>query len=185
MIPLTILTRRSMLGEFGSTGPTSAKAANPAKVTRLPFFLYADESGLGAEDCHVKVAAPKKNKPKRKQEQEPEIPVDPSIFLLSPHAHEFVPSAVSSDAAMNVDATEFVPECFYGQYFCPPTTVFNAEAFMDSDKDSDEEDVSTAAGESGDSEGESSAQLVPPPGLAPPPGLDAPWGALVPPPGLA
>jgi len=160
------------------------KGSKPQESDEVEFFLYADENGLGAEDCRVLVAGPRgktKGSSSRKSDQVERAPV----FLMSPHAHEFIP------AHMNEPAPDFVPQHTYEQLWpCMTQSVmFNGDAFEDDEKDSDQEDFSTVAGESGESEGESSAGVGHASGCStsvdPPPGLELTWCSIQPPPGLA
>jgi len=160
------------------------KGSRPQESDEVEFFLYADGNGLGAEDCHVLVAGPHAKTRGSfccKSKQMERAPV----FLMSPHAHEFVPGH------MNAHAVEFVPQPAFDQLW-PCTTqsvMFNGDAFEDDEKDSDHEDLSTAAEESGDSEGESSVGaghfMGLPCSIDPPPGLELNWCSIQPPPGLA
>jgi hypothetical protein len=160
------------------------KGSKPQESDEVEFFVYADENGLGAEDCHVRVAGPRSKtrgsllcKSKR-VEQAP-------VFLMSPHAHEFIPGQ------MNAQAADFIPQRTADQLWSCTTqsVMFNGDAFEDDEKDSDQEDFSTVAGESGDSEGESSmgaGHLVGlPASMDLPPGLELNWCSIQPPPGLA
>lgn len=154
------------------------KGSKPQESDEVEFFLYSDENGLGAEDCRVRVSGPRGKTRSCKSHHAEQAPA----FLMSPHAHEFIPGQ------MNAHSAEFVPQCPVEQLW-PCTTqsvMFNGDAFEDDDKDSDQEDLSTSAGESADSEGESSlGHAVKLPAIDPPPGLELNWCAIQPPPGLA
>lgn len=159
------------------------KGSKPQESDEVEFFLYADGNGLGAEDCHVRAIGPHSRMRDSSFRKSPQVERAP-VFLMSPHAHEFVPGQ------MNAHVADFVPQCPSGQSW-PCTTqsvMFNGDAFEDDEKDSDQEDLSTNAGESADSEGESSVgvgHLVGLPTIDPPPGLELNWCSIQPPPGLA
>lgn len=162
------------------------KGSKPQESDEVEFFLYADKNGLGAEDCHVRMAGPHgktRGSALCKSKHVEQAPV----FLMSPHAHEFKPGQ------MNAHAADFVPQGALDQLWsCATQSVFNGDAFEDDDgdeKDSDQEDLSTAAGESGDSEGETTMGMSRfvglPISIDPPPGLELNWCSIQPPPGLA
>lgn len=160
------------------------KGSKPQESDEVEFFLYVDENGLGAEDCHVRMAGPR-GKTRRSNPCKSDPVEQAPVFLMSPHAHEFTPGH------MNVHATDFVPSQHQFEQMWPCATqsvMFNGDAFEDDDKDSDQEDHSTTAGESGDSEGESSMATGHNTGLPtidPPPGLEWNCWSIQPPPGLA
>lgn len=159
------------------------KGSKPQESDEVEFFLYVDANGLGAEDCHVRMAGPHgktKGSSSCRSYQVEQAPV----FLMSPHAHEFKPGQ------MNANAADFVPQQHLEPLWpCATQSVmFNGDAFEDDDKDSDQEDLSTNAGESADSEGESCmgvGHFVGLPTIDPPPGLELNWCSIQPPPGLA
>lgn len=160
------------------------KGSKPRESDEVEFFLYADENGLGAEDCRVRVAGPR-SKGRNGSSRKCNTSEQASVFLMSPHAHEFTPGQ------MNAHAVDFVPQHHFEQMWpCATQSVmFNGDAFEDDDdKSSDQEDHSTSAGESADSEGETSTGTGHFTGLQsidPPPGLEFNWCSVQPPPGLA
>lgn len=101
------------------------RGARPKDGDEVTFFLYSDDSGLGAEDCYV-TSEPYPEQPKlkpqasaRSKEDKPSCPpLQPKPKQLSAHAHEFVPIVLvpldateddTESSDMNAQAEEFVP----------------------------------------------------------------------------
>lgn len=164
--------------------------SDPQSGDEVAFCLYADDNGLGAEDCYV-VGESQTSECTQSQFQwvNHEVKNDGGMskasYQMNPHAQDFCPR----------------------WQVCANTLVFNRSYTGDedsSDSDCDDfeptkkwcvDDGSTWAGDSSDSDAEASlkpfelcASGALPPGLHPPPGLDPPSIQLQlpiePPPGL-
>lgn len=186
--------------------------SEPRPGDEVVFYLYVDESGLGAEDCYVVGEAQ-------------EIPSQKTSFTwvnsqgnneppMNPHALEFTPSFqfASRKADENPHAAQFTPSCQYAnaevdEFLSAYESTF---AFDDTDSEVDdqccpfnlkyleEDELSTDAGDDSDNDWEAAQGFMTvqtwsaPPGLAAPPGMDLPPGlepvylplAIEPPPGL-
>jgi len=181
--------------------------SDPKPGDEVIFSLYADENGLGAEDCYVVgEAVPHDDDddfewvnlhPEEETEQETEG------SSLNPCAREFVPScspladfhfdrSLINQCCNQVESVNFASpiQCRNGL----DAFAFNLDGFSDSDDESDSDldaqskvlssldGYSTQAGDSSDSEMEISSDSMISMLLRPPPGLEVP--ELEPPPGL-
>lgn len=177
--------------------------SEPKAGDEVVFCLYADHDGLGAEDCYVVG----ESQPCELQQDELQW-VNTRVeedrdddCCMNPHAQEFIPGSALAEF-------EFATPVHHGCHAI--ACAFNMAYFSD-DSDSDTEDEfeagikaksgsqddnSTWAGDSSDSDSEMSrfTTIQPPPGLALlpmlPPGLESPPGleflqSIEPPPGLA
>lgn len=74
--------------------------ASPKEGDEVTFFLYADENGLGAEDCYAT------NDPRPPQ---PPAPVKKQVYSRPQITRRAPPQNVGSRKTMNAAAQEFVP----------------------------------------------------------------------------
>jgi len=187
--------------------------SEPQAGDEVTFCIYADDNGIGAEDCYiVGEALPVPSQVDacqwvntRPYEADDDLSSDDDDddegFFMNARANEFIPSFWSS--SMSPAAVEFNPPTHNAG------TAINMSYFSDdSDSESDFEPTmtrskhlsghddgwSTQASDASDSDSElrgpKSAMMLPPgltlpPGLEPPPGLEFPGFELEPPPGLA
>jgi len=76
--------------------------ASPKEGDEVTFFLYADENGLGAEDCYAT------NDPRPPQPPAP-APVKKQVYSRPQITRRAPPQNVGSRKTMNAAAQEFVP----------------------------------------------------------------------------
>jgi hypothetical protein len=174
--------------------------SEPQAGDEVTFCVYADDDGVGAEDCYIvgeAMPAPEQHDTcqwvnTRPHEADDDMGSDEEDdddegFFMSARANEFVPSCWSS--TMNPTAVEFQPQVQN------VGVAFNMSYFSD-DSDSDSEsdfeptmirskhlrshgDRSTQASDTSDSDLElcaSKVAMMMPPGLTLPPGLEPPPG---------
>lgn len=178
--------------------------SEPQPGDEVEFCVYADESGLGAEDCYVVGEA----EPKSVTDGEGWVNTCPAEFQEDVESDdESVDVESYSTEAWHCHCTTFTTpnqqEWSSFHQIAPLDThlwqkqsvcAFNTSYFADSDSDSDDDymtsrdllkshqldDSSTQAGDSSDSESEKRcsgpAVNMAPPGLSPPPGLAPPPG---------
>lgn len=150
----------------------------PKQGDEVTFFLYADENGLGAEDCYST------NDPHPPQPPEPRkqgsrlksnwvhnaeskhcmsaaakefiptilVPLNSedsdNVRAMNPEAKEFVPAPPGLGPSLNAEAMDFVPLASYS-IGSNMNCPINAKRFYDDDDDSDDGTESTASDFSG------------------------------------
>lgn len=177
--------------------------SDPKPGDEVIFSLYVDENGLGAEDCYVVG----EGVPRDDDDDFEWVNLHPEDdetedSSLNPHALEFVPSSPFEGFPVDRSFTNQRYNPVESVNFASPVRcrngldafAFNLDHFSDTDDESDSDlDVrskprsfsdgySTQAGDSSDSEMETSSDSMISMLLRPPPGLEVP--ELEPPPGL-
>jgi len=179
--------------------------SEPQAGDEVTFCVYADDDGIGAEDCYIvgeAMPAPEKQECQwvnsRPYEADDDMSSDEDDddegFFMSAHANEFIPGGWSP--TMNPTAVEFQPQvqnvgaAFNMSYFSddsdsesdfePTTTLsWSTQARIVSKHSRSHGDRSTQASDTSDSDSELcglKAVMMMPPGLSLPPGLDPPPG---------